>query len=133
MIKRISFWIFFLAIISYLVYLLINKTTIVNENFLDQNNIIFWLYLLIFLYFLVFYSIKPKYISKYKLRNTLIGIFLVTASQTFLLNSGHESIYYWDIFTVIWIFLTIIWPTKILVSQKISKENKDKKMEVIEV
>ncbi len=131
-VKRSIFWILFVAIISYLVYLLTNWTIIVNENFLDKNNIVYWLYILIFLYYIVFYTIKPTYIKRYKLRNTLLWIFVIVSSQTFLANMWSENIYYADILTVIWVFLTIIWPTNLLISKKLKQEKQEKKMEVIE-
>lgn len=131
--KKSIFWILFLAILTYLIYLLLIWTIIVNENFLEKNTIIFWLYILIFLYYLIFYVIKPTYIKKYKLRNTLIWIFIITSSQTFLTNNWPEWIYYADIFVVIWVILTILWPTNLLISQKLKKEKQDKRMEVIEV
>ena len=130
--KRSVFWVLFLAALAYLVYLLSNWTIIVNETFLEKNTIIFGLYILIFLYYLVFYAVKPTYIKKYKLRNTLIWVFMITSSQTFLLNNWPEGVYFWDIFAVIWVFLTILWPTNLLISKKLKKETQDKKMEVIE-
>jgi len=130
--KRSVFWILFLAILTYLVYLLSNWTIIVNESFLEKNTIIFWLYILIFLYYLVFYVIKPTYIKKYKLRNTLIWIFVVTSSQTFLSNNWPEWIYFWDMFVLIWVVLIILGPTNLLISKKLKKETQDKKMEIIE-
>jgi len=123
----------FLAVISYLVYLITFWVVIVNENFLDQNKIIIGLYILIFLYYLFFYVIKPTYIKKFKLRNTLIWVFIIVSSQSFFLNSGHEWLYFADIFTVIWLFLTIIWPTNLLISKKLKQEKQEKKMEIIEV
>lgn len=131
--KRIIFWLIFLAILSYLTYILINWTIIVNENFLDQNMIINILYILIFLYYFVFYVVKPTYIPKFKLRNTLIGMFILTSSQSFLTNNWSLNIYFGDIFTVIWVILTIIWPTNLLISKKLKQKKQESKMEVIEV
>lgn len=132
-VKRSIFGLIFLAAITYLVFLFSTWVIIVNEKFLDKNNIILWFYWLIFIYYFVFYTIRQTYIKKHKLRNTLIWIFLIISSQSFLLNSGHEWLYFADIFTVIWIFLTIIWPTNLLISNKVKKERQDKKMEIIEV
>jgi hypothetical protein len=70
--KRSIFGVLFTAIIVYLIFLFSNGTIIVNENFLDKNTMVYGLYILIFLYYLVFYVLKPTYIKKYKLRNTLI-------------------------------------------------------------
>lgn len=130
--KRSILWIIFIAILTYLVYLFSNWTIIVNESFLDKNTMVYGLYILIFLYYLGFYIIKPTYIKKYKLRNTLIWVFVITSSQTFLLNNGPGWVYFADIFTLIWVFLVIIWPTNLLISKKLKKQKQDKKMEVIE-
>ncbi len=131
-IRRSIFGLIFLSAIVYLAFLFVTWTIIVNENFLDQNKIINWFYIIIFLYYLVFYIIKPTYIKRFKLRNTLIWIFIVTASQSFLLNSWHDWLFFGDIFTIFWIFLTIIWPTNLLISKKIKQEKQEKKMEIIE-
>ena len=131
-IKRSIFWLIFLSIVVYLVYLFSNWAIIVNETFLDKNKLIFGIYLFVFLYYLVFYSIKPMYVKKHKLWNTLIWLFIITSSQSLLLNSWNDWIYFADIFTVIWIFLTGIWPTNLLISNKLKKEKQEKKMEIIE-
>ncbi len=111
---------------------MINWINFVNEAQIDQRTIIFILYIIIFAYYLIFYVAKPTYIKKYKLRNTLIWIFVITASHSFLANDPIQKIYFADIFTVIWIFLTIIWPTNLLISKKQKQKQQEKKMEVIE-
>ncbi|HRX63551.1 MAG TPA: hypothetical protein P5060_00375 [Candidatus Absconditabacterales bacterium] len=130
--KRILFGIIFTTIIVYLIFLMINGINFVNEAQIDQRTIIFILYIIIFAYYLIFYVAKPTYIKKYKLRNTLIGIFVITASHSFLANDPIQKIYFADIFTVIGIFLTIIGPTNLLISKKQKQKQQEKKMEVIE-
>jgi hypothetical protein len=131
--KKSVFGLIFLSVISYLFYLMFSWTVIVKEDFLDKNKILIGLYILIFLYYLIFYVIKPTYIKRFKLRNTLIWVFVILSSQYFFLNEWHNLLYYADIFTVIWLFLTIIWPTNLLVSKKLKQEVQEKKMEIIEV
>ncbi len=131
--KKSVFGLIFLSVISYLFYLMFSWTVIVKEDFLDKNKILIGLYILIFLYYLIFYVIKPTYIKRFKLRNTLIWVFVILSSQYFFLNEWHNWLYYADIFTVIWLFLTIIWPTNLLVSKKLKQEVQEKKMEIIEV
>ncbi|HRU49916.1 MAG TPA: hypothetical protein P5155_00260 [Candidatus Absconditabacterales bacterium] len=131
--KKSVFGLIFLSVISYLFYLMFSGTVIVKEDFLDKNKILIGLYILIFLYYLIFYVIKPTYIKRFKLRNTLIGVFVILSSQYFFLNEGHNGLYYADIFTVIGLFLTIIGPTNLLVSKKLKQEVQEKKMEIIEV
>lgn len=132
-VKRSIFGIIFLSILSYLVFLIFTWVVVVLPEYSKLNISILIFYIIIFLYYLFFYIIKPSYVKKHKLRNTLIGIFLITSSQSYLLNAGHLNTYFADIFTVIGVFLTIIWPTNLLISKKIKQKNQEKKMEVIEV
>lgn len=50
-------------------------------------------------------------------------------SQKFIANSWIDWIYYWDILCIIWVVLTILWPTNALISKK---EQKEKDVEIIE-
>jgi hypothetical protein len=99
----------------------------------ELNYITYWILILVFTYYLVFYSIIPTYIKWFKVINTIVWLFVVVISYKFLVNSWYEGIYYWDIFNVIWIILTIIWPTNLLVSKEIKKDKDDKNMEIIEI
>ena len=89
--KKSVFGLIFLSVISYLFYLMFSWTVIVKEDFLDKNKILIGLYILIFLYYLIFYVIKPTYIKRFKLRNTLIWVFVIFSSQYFFLMS--DTIY----------------------------------------
>lgn len=130
--KRIILFILFWGIIWYILYLLFTNTTIVNWTNI-VNYIIYWLLLIIFLYYIIFYSIKPTYIKWYKIINTLIWLFIVYLSQSFLLNSWYDRIYYWDIFSVIWVILTILGFTNVFLSKESKKAQEESKSEIIEV
>ena len=128
-IKRIIFWVIFSLLICLLVYLYINWVIIVKEDIKDINLIIYISLLVIFLYYLIFYVIKPTYIKYYRVINTLIWIVVIYISQYFLANSWIDWIYYWDILCLIWVVLTIIWPTKLLTTKELEDS---KKVEIIE-
>lgn len=128
--KRIIFGIFFLVIICRLFYLMINWVNIVKPQYVWQEYIIYVVLLLVFLYYLVFYVIKPTYIKWFKVINTCLGLFIIVFSYIFLANSWVDHIFYWDIVILIWVFLTIIWPTKALVSKEL-EDSKD--VEIIDV
>ncbi len=128
-IKRIIFWIVFSLLICFLVYFYVNWVIIVREDIKDINLIIYISLFIIFLYYLIFYAIRPTYIKYYRVINTVIWIIVIYISQYFLANSWIDWIYYGDIFCLIWVILTIIWPTKLLTTKKLEDS---KKVEIIE-
>ena len=129
-IKRIIFWIVFSLLICFLVYLYTNWVIIVREDITDINLVIYISLFVIFLYYLIFYAVRPTYIKYYRVINTIIWIVVIYISQYFLANSWLNWIYYWDILCIIWVILTIIWPTKLLVTKELEDS---KKVEIIEV
>jgi hypothetical protein len=118
-IKRIIFWIVFSLLICFLVYLYTNWVIIVREDITDINLVIYISLFVIFLYYLIFYTVRPTYIKYYRVINTIIWIVVIYISQYFLANSWLNWIYYWDILCIIWVILTIIWPTKLLVTKEL--------------
>ena len=128
-IKRIIFWIVFSLLICFLVYLYTNWVIIVREDITDINLVIYISLFVIFLYYLIFYAVRPTYIKYYRVINTIIWIIVIYISQYFLANSWLNWIYYWDILCIIWVILTIIWPTKLLVTKELEDS---KKVEIIE-
>lgn len=127
--RRIIFWIIFSIIICVLVYLYINKVVIVKNEFENINSIIYIILFVIFLYYTIFYVIRPTYIKWFKLINTFIWLWIIFISQYFVANSWIDKIFYWDILCLVWVVLTIIWPTNALISKK---DQKEKDLEIIE-
>lgn len=127
--NRIIFWIIFSVLICLLVYLYINWVVIVKSEFENINLVIYAILLVIFLYYTILYVIRPTYIKWFKLINTFIWISVIFISQYYLANSWIDKIYYWDILCLIWVVLTIIWPTNLLISKK---DQQEKDLEIIE-
>jgi len=125
--KRIILWIIFAILICFLIYLYSNKVVIVKEGY--NNLTIYIILFVIFLYYLLCYVIKPIYIKYFKIINTILWVFVIYISQKFLINSWIDWIYYWDILCLIWVVLSIIWPTNLLVSKELEDS---KKVEIIE-
>ena len=127
--KRILLGIIFAILICILAYLLTNWVVIVKSEYENINLVIYILLFIIFLYYLIFYIIKPTYIKRFKVINTVLWLFVIFIGQHFLANSWVEWIYYGDILCIIWVVLTIIWPTNLLVSKELEDS---KKVEIIE-
>lgn len=127
--RRIIFWIFFLLIIWILCYLFAKWVVIAKPDYENLNKVFYIILLVIFLYYLTFYVIRPTYIKRFKIINTLIWIVIIYISQYYIMNSWIDWIYYWDILCLIWVVLTIIWPTNALISKK---DQQEKDVEIIE-
>lgn len=128
-IKRIIFWIIFSILICLLIYLYVNWIILVKNEFENVNLIIYLSLLIIFLYYLIFYVVRPMYIKFFKVINTFVWLLIIFISQYFVANSWIDWVYFWDILCLIWVILTIIWPTNALASKK---ELKEKDLEIIE-
>lgn len=131
--KRIIFWIIFSCIIFFLTYLFINKVVLAKPNFEHLNNLIYIIFFVISFYYLIFYSVRPTYFRLFKFINTLIWFIIIFLSQYLVANSWIDWIFYWDIICVIWVVLTIIWPTNLLVSKELKESKDSKTVEIIEV
>ena len=128
-VRRIVFWILFSIFIVILLYLF-SKWVIITKPEYDNLNKIFYIILfVIFLYYLTFYVIRPTYIKRFKRINTFIWLWIIYISQYFIANSWIDWIYYWDILCLVWVVLTIIWPTNALISKN---DQKEKDLEIIE-
>lgn len=128
--KKLILWIVFLIIILFLAYLFTNWVTVVKNWYERFNKLFYAILFIIFLYYLIFYTIKPIYFKWFKIINTFIWLWIIFISQYFIINSWVDGIFYGDILCIIWVILTIIWPTNLLISKK---DQKEKDLEIIEV
>ena len=127
--RKIIFWILFSFFIFVLIYLF-SKWVIIAKQWYESINKVFYIILfIIFLYYIIFYVIKPTSFKRFKVVNTVIWLFIIYVSQKFIANSWVDWIYYWDILCLIWVLLTIIWPTNALISKK---DQQEKDVEIIE-
>lgn len=127
--RRIIFWILFSIFILVLAYLF-SKWIIIAKPWYENINKVFYIILfVVFLYYIIFYVIKPTSFKRFKVVNTVIWLFVIYISQKFIANSWIDWIYYWDILCLVWVVLTIIWPTNLLISKK---DQKEKDVEIIE-
>ena len=128
-VRRIVFWILFSIFIAVLVYLFSKWVIITKPEYENFNKIIYIILFAIFLYYLTFYVIRPTHIKWFKLINTFIWLWIIYISQYFIANSWIDWIYYWDILCLVWVVLSIIWPTNALLSKN---DQKEKDLQVIE-
>ena len=85
------------------------------------------------MYIAIFYWIYPIHI-KFS-RSTLFVLWLsaIIMWKTVFLDDPMNNIYFWDISSVLWVVILIIWPTNLITTSKVKKIKEDKNIEIIEV
>jgi hypothetical protein len=132
-IKRISIAIISWLLLWYILYLFLWWTIIVQGEFIDSNYLVYWILLIVCLFFFILFGLHPVTIKATKATLFVIWIWLIILSNRVLLNNIDEWIYIWDIFIILWVIVTVLSPTKILITNKIQKKKDNSKMQVIEV
>ena len=105
---------------------------LVKPNFENLNTLIYVIFFVICFYYLIFYCVRPTYFRLFKFINTFIWFVVIFISQYLVANSWIDWVFYWDIICVIWVILTIIWPTNLLVSKELKEQKDSKTVEIIE-
>ena len=114
----------------YLVYLIIQWQSIVKSEY-DSRNIPMYIILILFcLYMIWLYGIYPIHIKFSRATALVIWLLFIVISQVVLANDWYSHVYIWDMFSVLWVLILILFPTNILTTDKV-KQSKAKKNEVI--
>jgi len=132
-IKRILVLIIFWILAWYLVYSLIVWKPIVQSQYSNMNILFYLILIAICMYIAIFYWIYPIHI-KFS-RSTLFVLWLsaIIMWKTVFLDDPMNNIYFWDISSVLWVVILIIWPTNLITTSKVKKIKEDKNIEIIEV
>jgi hypothetical protein len=133
LIKRIIISLVSGGLIGYLLFLFVRWSVIVHWEFLEYN---MWYYLIlavICLYLFILFGIYPIAHKMSKATLFVFGLALIVIWDTVLINNPTDLVYVWDLFKLIWVVLTLLAWTNVLVTDKVKKEKADKKVEIIEV
>ena len=114
----------------YLVWLISQWTMIVQNQYAWRNIPMYVILIAICLYMIWLYGIYPIHIKFSRATSLVISLFFIVISQVLLANDGYAHIYIWDLFSVLWVAILILFPTNILTTDKVKKQ-KDKKNEII--
>jgi len=79
---------------------------------------------------IAFYWIYPIHIKFSRTTSLVIWLLFIVLSQKMLANDWYSHIYIWDLFSVLWVIILVLFPTNILTTDKVKKE-KEKKNEII--
>lgn len=132
-IKRIIISVISWLFLGYLAYLFFWDITIVQSGFAEYNVIYYIVLTAICLFLFVLFGIYPVHFKLTKATLFVLGLALIIIGDTVLLNDVSTHVYVGDIFKVLWVVLTLLAWTNLLITDKVKKQKQDKKVEIIEV
>ncbi len=123
------FWVFLL----YLFYLIFQWESIVKSEYAGRNIPMYVILITVCLYMIWLYGIYPIHIRFSRATALVIWLLFIVISQIMLANDGYSHIYIWDMFSVLWVLILILFPTNILTTEKVKKQKAKKDEIIIEV
>jgi hypothetical protein len=117
----------------YLIYLIIQWESIVKSGYASRNIPMYIILILFCLYMIGLYWIYPIHIKFSRATALVIWLFFIVISQVVLANDGYSHVYIWDMFSVLWVAILILFPTNILTTEKVKKQKAKKNEVIIEV
>lgn len=119
--------------LAYLFVLIFRWESIVNSNY-PGFNIPMYIILIVFcLYMIWLYGIYPIHIRFSRSTALVIWLLLIVLSKECLENNWAKWIIIWDLFSVLWVAILILFPTNILTTEKVKKAKAKKNEVIIEV
>ena len=117
----------------YLIWLISQWESIVKSEYSGRNIPMYVILIAICLYMIFLYGIYPIHIKFSRATALVIWLFFIVVSQVVLANDGYSHIYIWDLFSVLWVAILILFPTNILTTDEVKKQKAKKNEVIIEV
>jgi hypothetical protein len=117
----------------YLFYLIIQWESIVKSEYANRNIPMYVILIIFCLYMIWLYGIYPIHIKFSRATALVIWLLFIVLSQIILANDGYSHIYIWDMFSVLWVLILVLFPTNILTTEKVKKAKAKKNEVIIEV
>ena len=117
----------------YLFFLIIQWESIVKSEYAGRNIPMYIILIIFCLYMICLYWIYPIHIKFSRATALVIWLLFIVLSQIVLANDGYSHIYIWDLFSVLWVLILILFPTNILTTEKVKKQKSKKNEVIIEV
>jgi hypothetical protein len=132
-IKRGIVIVIFGLFLGYLFWLIFHWEAIVKSEYIRRNIPMYVFLILLCLYMIFLYGVYPIHIKFSRATALVIWLLFIVISQVVLANDGYSHIYIWDLFSVLWVLILILFPTNILTTEKVKKQKAKKNEVVIEV
>ncbi len=125
--KTMLIWVVLLA---YIIWLFIQWKTVASTETLSLVSIIVCALIALYLIaIIVFKWLMPT--NRYTL--AMVWIATILYSNLYMIDDPSNHVYLGDIMKLVWVFLIIAWPIKLLFTEEMEQEQFDKTVEVIEV
>lgn len=131
--KRLIIGVISGAYMWYLIFLFMWWQVIVWSGYEQYNLRYFIILMLVLLFLFIFFSIHPTHFRMTKWTLFVVWIFLIIIWNWVLLDDAKNYIFVWDLFEILWVVLALLARSNVLITSKITRQTKDKKVEVIEV
>ncbi len=89
--------------------------------------------MLVWIYLVAIIIASNKILPTNRYTIALIWIALILFANLYLVDDPTQNVYLADVMKIIWVFLVIIWPMKLLVTTAIQENKASKNVEIIEV
>ena len=132
-IKRIIISVISWLFLWYLAYLFFQNIIIVQSWFTQYNEIYYLVLVLVCLFLFILFGIYPVHFRMTKATLFVLGLALIVIWDTVLLNDVVSYVYVGDIFKVLWVVLTLLAWTNVLITDKVKKKKQEKNVQIIEV
>lgn len=123
----ISLW-----ILWYSWRLLKEDAIVVGESMKQFNDIALYFTLAIWLFLLATVA-KESLLPNNRWSVLLLGIAIIRASHVYLKDSPEAQVYLRDIMKLVWVFLCVTWPMKLLTSENYAEKKFEEEVEIVEV
>lgn len=121
-----------LWLVLYVLRLYFQWLTIVAAENDIMNAALLWWIALFGLYMFVI-AIHSKLVPWNRWMLMLIGVFIILLAELYLVDMPDRQVYTRDILKLLWVFLIIVGPMKLLITKKVEEERAMEEVEIIEV
>lgn len=132
-IKRIVISVISWLFLGYLVFLFFQNTIILQSWYIEYNVLYYIVLLVVCLFLFILFGVYPVYFRLTKATLFVLGLALIVIWDTVLLNDVSTHVYMGDIVKVLWVVLTLLAWTNILITDTILHKKQEKNIQVIEI
>ena len=131
-IARTLTWLTGVWLIAYTVWLWMQQAVVVTDTDPIMNTLLLVLVLVLGVYFIALVA-RPEWVPNNRWMLAVLWIILILVAEAMLQDDPSTNIYLQDIVKIIWAFLVITWPMKLLLTKEAEQKKFMEEVEIIEV
>ena len=131
-IARTLTWLTGVWLIVYTIWLWMHQAVVVTDANPLMNTVLLVLILVLGVYFVALVA-RPEWVPNNRWMLAVLWIILILVAEAMLQDDASMHIYVQDIIKIIWAFLVITWPMKLLLTKEAEQKKFMEEVEIIEV